>query len=132
MSGATQGRGPADLDLCGRIMLTHRLEPSLLADATGLTIAVAAAVLDGTASGILLDTERAERLALVANILVRIEVRLAHDSRAIRLALDRPLERLGGATPREAIAGDLDSLRRLRCAIDEMKEPATKWWRVGH
>jgi hypothetical protein len=125
-------RYQADLDLCGRIMLTHRLPPLLLSRALGLDPQVAAAVVAGAIDAVLLGDEGAERLTLFANVLTRLELRFAHDSRAVRRALDRPVDGLGGTTVAEAVAGDLPTLRMLRRALDDMAEAPTRWWRVGH
>lgn len=134
VSTIRQMTAPGDarlLDLCGRILFTHGIAPAFLARGGAIPPAVAEAWVRGDDIATIVTRTQRERLALVASILVRIELRLRHDSRAIRRFIDLPLAALDGATPGETVGGDLAVLRRLRAAIDQL-HPNEKWWRIGH
>ena len=132
MSGAPIAGVTADLDLCGRIALTHAICVKVIARALRLEPVTARAIVAGTAGEIVHSEEDLERVPLIANILVRIEIRFDHDSRAIRAVLDQPLDRLGGASIGSKLEGNAATLRELRGVIDDLRTVPTKWWRVGH
>ena len=116
-------------DLIGRILFTHRIDPRLATAALGID---AAAADDLIACGQLPLAVDRIRLELLASILVRLEIRLCHDIKAIRAALDTPLAVLGNRAPMDLIGGDVHTLRRVRGAVDHMSAPKSKAWRVGH
>ena len=120
------------LDLCGRIMLTHGLTPGLAERALGISAEDARAMVDGTPLTVALDADQSVRLALLTNILVRLEIRCRHDARAIRRALQAPLDALGGAAPADRIGDGVDALRAVRAAVDHVELPKVRWWRIGH
>lgn len=124
--------GAALVDQAGRIMLTHGIDPSHAVRLLGIASGEAEDMIQLGRLWSPLDTARVERLRLFINILMRLEWRLNHDSRAIRHALDLPLDALGGAAPAERFGGSLEDLRELRVAIDSVAAPTIKWWRVGH
>lgn len=132
MTGAQDDAGAPLVDQAGRIMLTHRIDPGHAVRLLGIARAEAKDMIHLGRLWSPLDTARVERLRLFINILMRLEWRLNHDSRAIRHALDLPLDALGGASPAERFGGSLDDLRELRGAIDSVAAPTIKWWRVGH
>ena len=98
-----------------RILYAHRLDPALAASGPGLA------------------THDPERLPLLLNVLVRVELRCAHDTAAIREALERPADLLGGDSIAERLrAGpDLAGLRQLREAAGTVPVPRVKMWRVA-
>lgn len=116
------------LGLLGRLVYSHRLDPGLVASA----LHVATGDVVALAEGRQVTLGPSPRLPLVVNILVRVELKLRGDSRAIRRALLAPLDTLGGRCPAEAMTGSLDDLRRVRLAIDHLSAPTERWWRVGH
>ena len=120
------------VDLASRIILTHGIDPSHAMRLLGIDRAEAQDMVHVGRLWSSVDTARAERLRLFINILMRLEWRLNHDSRAIRHALDLPLDALGGASPADRFGGSLEDLRELRGAIDSVAAPTIKWWRVGH
>ena len=120
------------LDLCGRIMLTHALAPGLAERALGIPAEDSRALVDGTPLSATLDADQSARLALLTNILVRLEIRCRHDGGAIRRALQAPLDALGGAAPTDRIGDGVDALRAVRAAVDHVELPKVRWWRIGH
>lgn len=124
--------GAALVDQAGRIMLTHRIDPGHAMRLLDIDRTEAEDMIHLGRLWSPVDTARAERLRLFINILMRLEWRLNHDSRAIRHALDLPLDALGGAAPADRFGGSLEDLRELRGAIDSVAAPTIKWWRVGH
>lgn len=132
MTGSQDGDGAALVDLAGRIMLTHGIDPDHAVRLLGIASGEAEDMIQLGRLWSPLDTARVERLRLFINILMRLEWRLNHDSRAIRHALDLPLDALGGAAPADRFGGSLEDLRELRGAIDSVAAPTIKWWRVGH
>lgn len=130
--------GPQDedhavlVDLAGRIMLTHGIDPDHAIPLLGIDRAEAEDMIHLGRLWSPVGVVRAERLRLFINILIRMEWRLNHDSRAIRHALNLPLDALGGAAPADRLGGSLEDLRELRSAIDTVAAPTIKWWRVGH
>ena len=113
-------------------MLTHALDPLLAERALGVSAEDARAVVDGTPLSATLDADQSACLALLTNILVRLEVRCRHDERAIRAALATPLDVLGGTAPVDHVNGDVAALRAVRAAVDHVEAPKVRWWRVGH
>ena len=132
MTGAQDDAGAALVDQAGRIMLTHRIDPGHAMRLLDIDRAEGEDMIHLGRLWSPVDTARAERLLLFINILMRLEWRLNHDSRAIRHALDLPLDTLGGAAPADRLGGSLEDLRELRGAIDSVAAPTIKWWRVGH
>ncbi|MDQ1232262.1 hypothetical protein [Sphingomonas sp. SORGH_AS_0879] len=132
MTGTQDGDSAALVDLAGRIMLTHGINPGYAMRLLDIDRAEAEDMVHLGRLRSPTDTARVERLRLFINILMRLEWRLNHDSRAIRHVLDLPLDALGGASPADRFGGSLDDLRELRGAIDNVAAPAIKWWRVGH
>lgn len=132
MTGSQDEAGAALVDQAGRIMLTHRIDPGHAMRLLDIDRAEAEGMIHLGRLWSSVDTARLERLRLFINILMRLEWRLNHDSRAIRHALDLPLDVLGGASPAERFGGSLEDLRELRGAIDSVVAPTIKWWRVGH
>lgn len=119
------------LDLLDRLVLTHGLDPALVAAALGVSpSAVAGLAARGCAHP--LASEADERLPLLVNVLLRLEHRAGHDSRSVRCALATPLAALGGAAPADLLSGGPDALRRVRAALDEVRPSGERWWRVGH
>ncbi len=76
--------------------------------------------------------DRSDRLALLVNILTRLEIRFHGDDARIRDALATPLSELDGRAPEELLAGNVATLRRLRDAVPHMAAPEVRMWRVGH
>lgn len=119
-------------DLGGRIMLTHRLDPALAAKAIGIDAKFAEDIIPhGTLSEPLTEDHHV-RLELFVNILVRQEVRLAHDSKAIRQAWVTPLAYLDHQAPGDIVGDGVPALRRIRGAVEHMSAPRVRLWRVGH
>jgi len=116
-------------DLVGRILFTHRIDPRLVTAAPGID---AAAADDLIACGQLSVAVDRTRLELFASIMVRLEIRCRHDSKAIRAALDIPLSVLGNRAPIEVVASDVHALRQVRSAIDHVHGPTIRMWRIGH
>ncbi len=126
-------KGDADLiDLAGRIMLTHAIDPRHAMCVLGIDRPEAEDLIHAGRLWAPLGVVREGRLRLLVNILMRLEHRLHHDSGAIRHALDAPLDTLGGAAPADLLGGSLEDLRRVRGAIDAVEAPKIKWWRIGH
>ena len=120
------------LDLCGRIMLTHALDPDLACRALGITDNDARFMIAGEPPTFTLEADQAVRLPLFANILVRLEVRFRHDGDAMRAALCLPLAALDGAAPADLLGGGVKALLDIRASIDSMAVPTVRWWRIGH
>ena len=117
-------------DLLARLVETHGIDHALIAATLIIAPEEVELLLAGSTAS--LDPARGRRLAFLANILLRLEVRLYGDSRAIRIALDTPLVRLKGRSPRECMAGELTDLRAARDSIDHVEAPKVRWWRIGH
>lgn len=132
MTGVQDRDGAALVDQAGRIMLTHGIDPNHAMRLLDIDRTEAEDMIHLGRLWSPVDTARAERLRLFINILMRLEWRLNHDSRAIRHALDLPLDTLSGAAPADRLGGSLEDLRELRGAIDSVAAPTIKWWRVGH
>lgn len=124
--------GWALADLAGRIMLTHRLAPEHLMAVIDLTHEQAIALITEGRLSVQLDCVQQQRLRLFVNILQRLEWRLAHDSGAIRHAIDLPLAVLNGKAPAQLFGGSIDDLRAVRLSIDSVEAPKVKWYRIGH
>ena len=120
------------LDLCGRIMFTHALDPDLACRALGITDNDARSMIAGERPTFPLGVDQAACLPLFANILVRLELRFRHDGDAMRSALSLPLAALNGATPADLLSGGIKALRDIRASIDGMAVPTVRWWRIGH
>ncbi len=132
MTGTGPDYAAALVDLAGRIMLTHGVDPEHAMRLLAIDRAEAEDMIRLGRLWSPLGIVRHERLKLFVNILTRLEWRLQHDSRAIRHALDRPLDALGGSAPTDLLGGSLEDLRTLRSAIATVEAPTVKWWRVGH
>lgn len=104
----------------GRLLHTHRIDPDLVVGTPDLAEL-------GT------PTDPCCRAALLLNVLIRVEIRCAGDSVAIRAALDRPLVALEGDCIAERLrAGpNLAGLRLLREAAGTMPVPKVRMWRVA-
>lgn len=125
--------GTADLiDLAGRIMLTHAIDPRHLMNLLGIDKLDAEAIIRTGETSLVAGDDWHDRLQLFVNILVRLECRLRHDSRAIRRALEERLEALQGRSAADWFSGSLDDLRTIRRAIETLELVYEKWWRVGH
>ncbi len=72
-----------------------------------------------------------DKLDLFCAALIRLEMRLGHDPRAVREMLSTPQTLLDGRTPGQAMAGSIDGLRAVHRAAGEMALPAQRWWRVA-
>lgn len=103
----------------GRLLHTHRIDPDLVVGPPDL-------VEHGT------PNDPCGRAALLLNVLVRVEIRCAGDSVAIRATLDRPLDALAGDSIADRLrAGpDLAGLRLLREVAGTMPVARVKMWRV--
>ena len=115
----------------GRLLYTHALNPVLVAAPLAIDAGEAHALVEGVTRSVSVD--RQPKAALMLNILVRIELRCGDDPVAIRLALDRPLDMLAGASIAErlmnaATAGDLLVLRDAAGAMPVIR---IKMWRVA-
>lgn len=120
------------IDLAGRIMWTHAIDPQHVVCVLGITTPEAEEMVRAGRLAEPLGVDRHEQLLLFVNILARLEHRLRHDSRAIRDALEMPLDILGGETIADRLSGSLDDLRALRHAVEALQVVKEKWWRVGH
>ncbi|MBB3879137.1 hypothetical protein [Sphingomonas pseudosanguinis] len=132
MTGLQDEAHAALVDLAGRIMLTHGIDPDHAMRLLSIDRAEAEDMIHLGRLWSPVGVVRAERLRLFINILIRLEWRLNHDSRAIRHAMNLPLDALGGAAPADRLDGSLEDLRELRSAIATVAAPTIKWWRVGH
>ncbi|MWC42589.1 hypothetical protein SAMN05216557_101584 [Sphingomonas carotinifaciens] len=132
MTGLQDEAHAALVDLAGRIMLTHDIDSDHAMRLLSIDRAEAEDMIHLGRLWSPVGVVRAERLRLFINILIRLEWRLNHDSRAIRHAMNLPLDALGGAAPADRFGGSLEDLRELRSAIDTVAAPTIKWWRVGH
>ncbi len=92
MTGVQDRDGAALVDQAGRIMLTHGIDPNHAMRLLDIDRTEAEDMIHLGRLWSPVDTARAERLRLFINILMRLEWRLNHDSRAIRHALDLPLD----------------------------------------
>lgn len=113
-------------DTCARLMLTHRIDRSLVAEALG----IAASEVDRTLAGPAIepDAELPERLALLVDILMRLEIRMRGDTRLLLETLATPPGTLEGRTPAETMT-DIERLRAVREAIAAMPVPEIRMWR---
>lgn len=135
MTSSTEACAAADVraphwlaDLLGRLIYTYQLDETMIAAALHATAAEVITLAAGHGTSL----AQSPRLPLVVNVIVRLELRLQGDARAIRDALVTPMAALDGRSPAEAMAGPLDQLRRVRGAIDAIATPPERWWRVGH
>ncbi len=113
----------------GRIAFTHDLDPDPLAVALGLDpVGMASLISAG-------DMPALPCLAApaVLNILIRLEVRCGGDSRAIRTAMDRPSDGLGGMSISDALraAPDRKGLWDIRIAAGLLPVPMVRMWRAA-
>ena len=123
----------ADLiDLAGRIMLTHAIDPRHLMNLLGIDKLDAEAIIRTGETSVVAGDDWHDRLQLFVNILVRLECRLRHDSRAIRRTLEDRIDALQGRSAADWFGGSLDELRTVRRAIETINLTQEKWWRVGH
>ena len=115
----------------GRLLYTHALDPGLATVPLAIDIAEARALEQGVAGSV--PVERQPEAALLLNILIRIELRCGHDPVAIRLALNRPLEMLAGASIAERLkeSATAADLLVLRDAAGTMPINKVKMWRVA-
>lgn len=120
------------IDLAGRLMLTHAIAPEHAMRVLGLSRAEVVGMIDTGLLTCPFTAEQGERLQLFVNLLLRLEWRFGHDGRAIRRALETPLDALGGSSLGDNLDGDLAKLRLLRRLVDEVEAPRVRWWRVGH
>lgn len=119
------------LDLVGRIMLVHQIEPHHASSALEITIGEAISLTEhGIVPTEFSDTQKA-RLQRFLNFLIRIEWKLQNNAE-IRRAIELPLACLGDRSPAEILSGSEEDLRLLRGSVDQMEVPKTKWWRIGH
>ena len=119
-------------DLVGRLLLTHRLDPDLTMRGIGIERGVAEEMVETGRIQVALEADQVERLRLFASILVRLEVRFGGDGKRIRVALEMPLDPLGGASIADRIGGGIDGLRAIRVAIESLEGPKVRTWRVDH
>jgi hypothetical protein len=123
----------ADLiDLAGRIMLTHAIDPCHLVNLLGVDKLDAQEMIRTGQNSVVPGDNWHDRLQLFVNILVRLECRLRHDSRAIRRAMGSRIDAAHGRSAADEFGGSLDDLRTIRRAIEKLELPQEKWWRVGH
>lgn len=132
MSGASPSTTWTVAEL-GRVLFAHRLDPALAAAVLSLSPGDTERLVGGRPLGSALDATQLASAVLLLNVLVRLEVRCCHEGAAIRAALDRPLETLGGDTLAERLlAGpDENSLAELRLAAGSMPLPKIRMWRVA-
>lgn len=116
----------------GRLLYTHGLDPALVAGALGVNGGDATCLASGAAIDCMVAADRRYHAALLLNVLIRVELRCGHDTIAIRAALGRPLDALGGDSIAERLLADPDiaGLRLLREAAGTMPVPKVKMWRV--
>ena len=119
------------LDLAGRIMHCHQIEPHYACIALNVSAQEAAALVDCGVISKGFDDHDRERLDRFLNFLIRVEWKLKI-SAEIRRALELPLASLDDKSPAQIFSGSDEEMRRLRDAVDTMSVPKTKWWRVGH
>lgn len=117
-------------DLMARLLVANGLSFTVVRSVLGLSAETIADLECGVATP--LQPAELESLALFCAILVRLEIRLGHDPRAMRQILDTPQAVLGDRTPLVAMGDGLDGLRAVHRLAGEMALPATRWWRVGH
>ncbi|MBM7406233.1 MULTISPECIES: hypothetical protein [Sphingomonas] len=116
----------------GRLLHTHRLDAGLACSSLGINAdeaerLVAAGEIVSSGEGL------AERSAFLLNVLIRLELRCGHDSRAIAAAIERPVAELGGVSIGEALRRPIDvaGLRQPRCVAGTLPLPKVKMWRVA-
>jgi len=117
-------------DLAMRLIAGNGLFIAMLEQIVGLSPEAVAALEGGCATP--LKAAECERLALFCAILIRFEIRLGHDPRAVREIIDTPQTALDGRTPRAVMTDGLDGLRTVHRLVGGMALPETRWWRVGH
>lgn len=117
----------------GRLFHTHQLDPGLIAPALGITQDDAARLKQGDPSAHGVIGEHGRHAALLLNVLVRLELRCGHDSAAVRAALERPAEGLGGDSIGDRLRGevDLELLRLLREIAGTLPVHKVKFWRCA-
>lgn len=120
------------IDLAARILWTHAIGPQHVECVLKITRSEAEELIRIGRLAEPLGAARYERLLLFVNLLERLEHRLRHDSRAIRDALEAPLDALGGSALADRLRGSLDELRGLRHAIEAIPTPKERWFRIGH
>lgn len=120
------------VDLVGRLLLTHRIDPDLAMRGIGIERAVVEEMIETGRTRVALDADQAARLRLLASILVRLEVRFRGDGRTIRNALETPLDCLGDTSIADRIGDGIDVLRAIRAAIESLEGPRVRTWRVDH
>lgn len=120
---------PELIDQALRILAGNGLPPALIAD----VLDIACEDVEAMAAGASVRLWPAEigKLELFCAILIRLEIRLSHDPRAVREMLATPQTLLDGRTPGQAMADGIDGLRAVHSAIGEMALPAQRWWRVA-
>jgi len=116
----------------GRLLHTHRLDPGLACPAMEID-ADAAERLVSAGEIVSRSADIAARAALLLNILIRLELHCAHDSRAIAAALERPVAELGRSSIDAALLAPIDEagLRLLRDLAGTLPLPRVKMWRVA-
>lgn len=119
-------------DLVGRLLLTHRLDPDLAARGIGVERGVVVELMDTGRIAVALDADQAMRLQLLANILIRLEVRFFGDSKRMRSALKTPCDLLDGMGVADRIGDGIGALRVIRAAVENLEGPQSKTWRVDH
>ena len=117
-------------DLTMRLLAGNGLHSAVLEQIVGLPPESVTALEAGRST--LLGGAEAERLALFCAILIRLEIRLGHEPRAVREMIDTPQAALDGRTPRAVMIDGLNGLRNVHRLADKMALPQTRWWRVGH
>ena len=117
----------------GRLFYTHRLDPNLAASALQISPDDAVGLVGGDNEVLGAIDAQDGRASLLLNVLVRLEQRCGHDSAALRAALERPLDELGGDCIAERLHGQLDvaSLRLLREVAGTLPVPKVKFWRCA-
>ena len=117
----------------GRLLYTHGLQASLVANALDLNEAGVAPLVTADGATALAEQARGDRAALVLNILVRLEVRCGGDTGAMAAALDQSLDLLGGASIAQTLIASpgLATLNQLREAAGSMPVPKVRMWRVA-
>ena len=132
MTAPAPDRTAGLIDLAGRIMFTHAIDPRHLMSLLGIEKLDAEAIIRTGETSLVAGDDWHDRLQLFVNILVRLECRLRHSSRAISRALEEQLEALQGHSAADKFGGSLDDLRATRHATETLKPAQEKWWRVGH
>lgn len=117
-------------DLRARLVETHATDHALIAATLIIGTDEVELLLAGNITP--LDPARGRPLAFLANILLRLALRLLGDSSAIRIALETPFVRLRGRTLADCLAGELADLRAARDSLDHVEVPNVRWRRIGH